>query len=135
MRVVLDTNVLVSGIFFTGPPASILAAWASRRFELIASVEVLAEYRRVGARLERRYPSVDAEPLLDLVTRESRIVDPFPVPTSACDDPDDIIFLACAIAGHAQIVVSGDRALLRASGFQGIEVMTPREFLRRFLGG
>ena len=47
MRIVLDTNVLVSGIFFTGPPASILAAWAGGRFELIASVEVLAGYRRV----------------------------------------------------------------------------------------
>jgi len=135
MRVVLDTNVLVSGIFFTGPPATILAAWASRRFELVASIEVLAEYRRVGARLGSRYPLVDAEPLLDLVTRESRIVDPIPVPTSACDDPDDIMFLACAIAGHAHIVVTGDRALLRASGFQGIEVVTPREFLRRYLGG
>ena len=135
MRVVLDTNVLVSGIFFTGPPATILAAWASRRFELVASIEVLAEYRRVGARLGSRYALVDAEPLLDLVTRESRIVDPIPVPTSACDDPDDIMFLACAIAGHAQIVVTGDRALLRASGFQGVEVVTPREFLRRYLGG
>ena len=135
MRVVLDTNVLVSGIFFTGPPATILAGWASRRFELVASIEVLAEYRRVGARLGSRYPLVDAEPLLDLVTRESRIVDPIPVPTSACDDPDDIMFLACAIAGHAHIVVTGDRALLRASGFQGIEVVTPREFLRRYLGG
>jgi predicted nucleic acid-binding protein len=78
---------------------------------------------------------VDAEPLLDLVTRESRIVDPIPVPPSACDDPDDIMFLACAIAGHAQIVVTGDRALLRASGFQGVEVVTPREFVRRYLGG
>ena len=135
MRVVLDTNVLVSGIFFTGPPATILAAWASRRFELVASIEVLAEYRRVGARLGSRYPLVDAEPLLDLVTRESRIVDPIPVPTSACDDPDDIMFLACAIAGHAQIVVTGDRALLRASGFEGVEVVTPREFVRRYLGG
>jgi putative PIN family toxin of toxin-antitoxin system len=134
MRVVLDTNVLVSGIFFTGPPASILAAWAGGRFELIASVEILAEYRRVGARLGSRYPAVDAEPLLDLVTRESRIVDPIPVPTSACDDPDDLMFLACAIAGHARSVVTGDRALLRASGFQGIEVVTPREFLRRYLG-
>ena len=135
MRVVLDTNVLVSGIFFTGPPATILAAWASRRFELVASIEVLAEYRRVGARLGSRYPLVDAEPLLDLVTRESRIVDPIPVPTSACDDPDDIMFLACAIAGHAHIVVTGDRALLRASGFEGVEVVTPREFARRYLGG
>jgi predicted nucleic acid-binding protein len=48
MRVVLDTNVLVSGIFFKGPPMRILAAWATGRFELIASIDILAEYRRVG---------------------------------------------------------------------------------------
>ena len=48
MRVVLDTNVLVSGIFFKGPPMRILEAWAARRFELIVTFEILSEYRRVG---------------------------------------------------------------------------------------
>jgi predicted nucleic acid-binding protein len=51
-----------------------------------------------------------------------------------CDDEDDVKFLACAIAGRAFCVVSGDRALLRASGSEGIEVVTPRNFLTRFLG-
>ena len=60
MRVVLDTNVLVSGIFFTGSPAQVLAAWAGGRFELLASVEILAEYRRVGTRLGSKYAAVDA---------------------------------------------------------------------------
>ena len=46
MRVVLDTNVLVSGTVFNGPPMRVLAAWAAGRFELIASIEILAEYRR-----------------------------------------------------------------------------------------
>ena len=44
------------------------------------------------------------------------------------------ISLACAIAGHATCVVSGDRALLRASGYEGVEVLTPRDFVTRFLG-
>jgi putative PIN family toxin of toxin-antitoxin system len=101
---------------------------------LIASVEILAEYRRVGARLGRQFPGTDAASYLDFVTRESRIVDPLPVPATACDDPDDVKFLACAIAGHAQAVVTGDRALLRACGFQGVEVVTAREFLLRFVG-
>ena len=134
MRVVLDTNVLVSGIFFAGSPAQILAAWAGGRFELLASVEILAEYRRVGARLGSKYASVDAQSILDLVTRECRIVDPVPVPITACEDPGDLMFLGCAIAGRARCVVTGDRALRRASGFEGIEIMTPREFLRRGLG-
>lgn len=133
MRVVLDTNVLVSGIFFKGPPMRILAAWAVKKFELIASLEILAEYRRVGVRLGHRYPHADAEALLDFVIRETRIVEPGPVPASACDDPDDLMFLACAIAGHAKAIVTGDRALLRASGFRDIAVLTPREFLRQYV--
>mgnify|MGYP001557346384 FL=1 len=64
MRVVLDTNVLISGIFFAGPPARILAAWAVGELELLASVDILAEYRRVGDRLGKKYPSVDLDPIL-----------------------------------------------------------------------
>jgi predicted nucleic acid-binding protein len=60
-------------------------------------------------------------------------VEPFPVPADACDDEEDVKFLACAISGRAACVVSGDRALLRASGHEGIEVVTPRDFLTRFL--
>ncbi len=76
MKVVLDTNVLISGIFFSGLPASILRAWSDR---------------------------------------------------------DDLKFLACALAGGAGLIVTGDRALLRASGFRGIEIVTPREFARHHL--
>ena len=133
MRIVLDTNVLISGIFFTGPPSKILAAWAAGGFDLIASVDVLAEYRRVGERLQRQFPTVNVQQVLDLVTRESRIVEAVSIPLSACSDPNDLMFLACAIAGQATCVVSGDRALLRASGFQDIDVVTPREFIRRYL--
>ena len=133
MKVVLDTNVLISGIFFSALPAKILAAWADGRFELVATIEVLAEYRRVAERLHKRFPLIDINPILDLVTRETRIVEPASVPASACDDPDDLKFLGCALAGRASFVVTGDRALLRASGFQGIEVVTPREFVRRHL--
>lgn len=134
MRIVLDTNVLMSGMFFAGPPASILASWAEGRLELLVTVEILAEYRRVGNRLSQQYPSVDVDPVLDLVIRESRIVEPVPVPEDVCDDRDDVKFLACAISGRATCVVSGDRALLRASGHEGIQVVTPRDFLTRFLG-
>jgi putative PIN family toxin of toxin-antitoxin system len=135
MKVVLDTNVLISGIFFSGPPSRILAAWAEGGFELVASVEILTEYRRVAERLQRRFSSVDINAILDLVTREARFVEPAPVPVSACDDPDDLKFLACALSGGARFIVTGDRALLRASAFRGLEVVTPREFLQRHLAG
>ena len=133
MRVVLDTNVLMSGIFWAGPPARILAAWSEGRFDLLASLAILIEYRLVGERLSEQYPSVDIDPVLDLVIRESRIVESVPLPVNACDDPDDVMFLACAIAGKAACVVSGDRTLLRASGYKGIEVVKPRDFLARIM--
>ena len=49
MKVVLDTNVLVSGIFFSGPPAGILRAWSQGKFQLVLSPEILDEYKRVSA--------------------------------------------------------------------------------------
>lgn len=70
MKVILDTNVIISGIFFSGPPSTILAAWADSRFELVASIEVLAEYRRVAERLHKDLSSIDIKAILDIVTRE-----------------------------------------------------------------
>ncbi len=134
MRIVLDTNVLMSGVFFSGPPAQILSAWADGHLDLLATVDILGEYRRVAARLSKKYPSVDGEQVIDLVIRESRIVEPAPVASDACEDEDDVKFLACAISGRAACVVSGDRALLRASGHEGVEVVKPRDFVTRFLG-
>ena len=133
MKVVLDTNVLISGIFFSGIPSRILAAWADGTFELLATVEILTEYHRVAERLHDQFPSVDIKPVLDLLTRETRIVEPAPVPLTACDDSDDLKFLACALSGRADCIVTGDRALLRASGFHRIEVLTPRQFSQRHL--
>jgi len=133
MRIVLDTNVLISGIFFAGTPARILTAWSAGRFEMVASIDILTEYRRVVARLLQRFPAVEVQPVLDLIVRECRFVDPVSVPQTACEDPDDIKFLACAVAGRASCIVSGDGALLRASGFEGIEVLTPGAFARRYL--
>ncbi len=134
MRIVLETNVLVSGVFFSGPPSQILSAWADGRFDLLATVDILGEYRRVATRLSKKYPSVDVESVIDLVIRESRIVEPAPVAADACDDKDDVKFLACAISGQATCVVTGDHALLRVSGNAGVEVVTPRDFLARCLG-
>lgn len=133
MNIVLDTNVLISGIFFSGLPARILAAWTDRRFEFLATVAILLEYRRIAERLHREFPTVEFKGVLDLITQETRIVEPVSVPVTACDDPDDLKFLSCALAGRADYIVSGDRALVRSSGFQGLVVLTPREFAGKHL--
>jgi putative PIN family toxin of toxin-antitoxin system len=58
VKIVLDTNVFISGVFFTGPPYRILEAWRDRTLELVLSPEILEEYRRVGSELSTRYPTL-----------------------------------------------------------------------------
>jgi len=69
MRFVLDTNVLMSGLFFGGKPGQIIDWWLETGHELLATEAVLAEYQDVFERLGRRYPTVHAKALLQLVTR------------------------------------------------------------------
>lgn len=133
MRVVLDTNVFVSGIFFAGPPYRILQAWRDERVQLVACPEILAEYRQVAVRLSRKYKGVDILPLIDLVTVRSQIVRTLPLPDPVCDDPKDDVFLACALAGRTQTIISGDRHLLNVSGFAGIQVLRPKTFVDTYL--
>ena len=135
MRVVLDTNVLVSGIFFGGVPGQILSAWVAGELLLVLSPAILDEYRRVGRELGIRHREVTTsfEAILSLITMNAMIVDAAPLDEPVSDDPADDMFLAAALASHASIVVSGDRDLLRVSGWQGIVVLTPRRFHDRFL--
>lgn len=66
MKVVVDTNVFISGVFFTGPPSRILKAWRDQRIEIVISPEILEEYRRVGDILMLRYPAIDIERIFEL---------------------------------------------------------------------
>ena len=133
MRVVLDTNVLVSAIFFSGPPSRILSAWLEDAFELAVSAEILAEYRGTATRVGEKFPEVDLSAVLDRIALHALLVLPVKLPDAACEDRDDVKFLECALGAQAHYVVTGDRALLRASGYQGVEVVTPRRFLEQHL--
>jgi putative PIN family toxin of toxin-antitoxin system len=74
MRIVLDTNVFVSGIFFSGPPYQILKAWRDGKVQLLVSPSILDEYRRIGTELTLQFGEVDLRPFLDLLTIQTEIV-------------------------------------------------------------
>jgi putative PIN family toxin of toxin-antitoxin system len=135
MRVVVDTNVLMSGIFFAGVPGRILDAWAGGRLELVLSPEILEEYRRVGADLALRYPERAAAlvPVLTLIAMNATLVDAPPLTAPVSADRDDDKFLAAAVAADASIVVSGDQDLRDVDEWRGIKVLTPRGFVERHL--
>lgn len=117
MRIVLDTNVFVSGVFFSGPPYQILEAWRDDLIGLAISQEILDEYQRVGEALAARFPGVQLDPILELVTLKAKAFPSRQLPAPLCDDPDDDKFFACALAGKSKIIVSGDKHLLKVSGF------------------
>jgi putative PIN family toxin of toxin-antitoxin system len=133
VRVILDTNVFVSGVFFSGPPFRILEAWRDRKLQLIASQEILEEYQRVGETLAEQFPGINLQPIIDLVTTNAEIFPNQVLPESVCEDPDDDKFLACALISRCKVIVSGDRHLLKVSGFRGIKVVKPRQFISEYL--
>jgi len=128
VKVVLDTNVFVSGVFFGGTPGRVLEAWRDGRVEVVLSREIVEEYVRVGERLANRFPGVDLNPALELLTVSATLVTSPPLPERASRDPDDDKFLACALAAGADCVVSGDRDLLDLSAYEGIVVLSARDF-------
>lgn len=133
MRIILDTNVFVSGVFFTGPPYQILKAWRHGKVKLILSPEILEEYQRVGKVLANEFPSVDLQPILDFVTIKAEIIPAESLSERVSEDPDDDKFLACAISSKSKLIISGDKHLLRVSGFKGIKVIKPRLFIDEYL--
>jgi uncharacterized protein len=134
VKIVLDTNVLVSALFFGGVPGRILSAWHAGRITLVLSAPILAEYREVGAELSLRYGGLDFEAFAALLVMNSEVVDsPEHLPEAVCSDPADDKFLSCAAASGAPVIVSGDRHLVAVTGWRGIEVLRPRPFVHRYL--
>jgi putative PIN family toxin of toxin-antitoxin system len=131
-RVVLDTNVIVSGFGWSGPPAAILDAAFDGRLMLVTSPPLLAELRRV-----LRYPKLakvitEAPRLADLVEVSSVVVVPSRVLAVVSDETDNRV-LEAAVEGDADHIVSGDDDLLDLGAFQGIPVVQPGEFASEVL--
>lgn len=133
MRVVLDTNVFISGVFFTGPPFRILQAWRDGVVQLVISPEILKEYQRVGEELAVQFPVIDLQPMIGYVTVNARMFPDTELSEPVCDDPDDDKFIACALASESNLIVSGDKHLLKVSGFRGVRILKPREFVTTYL--
>ncbi len=131
MKVVLDTRVFVSGVFFGGTPGSLLEAWRNGRAEVVLSREIIEEYVQVGEGLAACFQRVDLGPALELLAVSTTLVDPTQFPEPVSRDPDDDKFPACALAAGADCVIRGDRDLLDVPRYYGIVVMSPRDFLER----
>ncbi len=132
MIVVLDTNVLISGIFWSGSPSQVLKLWEAQKFKLATSPEIIDEYRRVGGELGRKHLGIVVDRIIDLIAFNSDIYAIELPKAPICRDPDDDKFLVCALAAKAKYIVTGDKALLELDGYLGLKIVRPGPFLKVF---
>jgi putative PIN family toxin of toxin-antitoxin system len=132
-RIVIDTNVLISAVFFKGKPDVILEAWKAGKLDRVLSEEILNEYSKVLDRLAIKFPSVDTSGILSVFTRGCIIVEPGVISNQICEDPDDDKFISAALGGASKAIISGDKHLLDVNGYSGREVLSPAEFIEKYL--
>ncbi|MBI5003199.1 putative toxin-antitoxin system toxin component, PIN family [Candidatus Woesearchaeota archaeon] len=132
MRVVLDTNVFISGIFWEGNASSaIIEAWRNRKFILISSHAILEEFVRVLRSFKIQMNEEMIQEWERMIIENAVIVEPLHKLEIVKADPSDDKFFEAAIAGNAQYIVSQDRHLLQVREYQSMQVLTPSEFLQK----
>jgi len=130
MIVVFDTNIIASATYWRGKPAHCLEAWVQGRFGLAISHPILSEYEEVVARLAARYPQRKPTDWLTAIRQAGQLCLPASLPPLAAD-PDDQIFLECAVAARADYLVAGDKGhLLVLKRVHDIPIVSASAFLR-----
>jgi putative PIN family toxin of toxin-antitoxin system len=133
VRAVIDTNVLLSGLFWHGAPHRLIEAVRAGALTLITSPALLAEFAEVLRRSKFQAilarSRTDPEQTLAELRRLAEIVDPAPLPARVSRDPDDDAVLALAAASQADLVISGDADLLTLGARAGIPIVAPAEAL------
>ena len=129
MRIVVDTNVLVSGLLSPfGPPGDIVRLLVAGAVRACYDARILDEYREVLSRPAFRIPDDRAESLLQQIVADGLLVTAPPL-TVRLPDPDDEVFLAVALAGSARCLVTGNLRHYPEATRSGLPVVSPRGFL------
>ncbi len=132
IRAVLDTNVVISALLFSGPPSQLVSAWQSSRLRPVISAPILDEYIRVLAYPKFKLTSAEIRGLIEeelLPFTETVKVVPSAVPNVR--DPDDAKFITCATTAGVRWLVSGDDDLLSLHRIKSVEVISVTGFLQR----
>lgn len=130
-RVVLDTNILISGIGWSGSPKDVIEAFLKGEFILLISESLLNELERI-LNYKKFYfiPGYLKESLIRNLLKAAEIVEIKKKLDIVKEDPEDNKVLECALFGKADYIVTGDKHLLKLCKFNNIKILTPIEFLK-----
>ena len=128
IRAVLDTNIFISALIFGGPPSQLVALGIEGKFKMLTSPVLLDE---LDEKLRTKFnaSSAQAEKTRSALESACDVISTLPHLAIIKADLDDDRVLECAVAGHADYIVSGDRHLLTLETFHGIAILTVRQFL------
>jgi len=132
MRIVLDTNVLLSGLLSpSGPPGSILRLVTAGAVRICYDARILVEYRQVLLRSAFPFTEIQVDSLLDQLQADGDLVAAAPL-VERLPDTEDESFLEVALSGNAECLVTGSLKHYPEQKRQGVRVESPREFLELF---
>ncbi len=131
LRITADTNVIISGLNFSGNPRRVLQMAEDGKVQMAVSDAILDEVARVLRREKFGWPEVEIRRALSQISRFAEHVDPKQHIDIITEDPTDNRIIECAAASGSDYLVSGDKHLLRIGQYQGARIVTPAEFLDR----
>lgn len=135
MHIVVDTNTVLSGLLWGGPPRGLIDLARARSVTLATSLILLAELAEVIGRDKFAHrvqlAGISAAELVEDYRRLAYVIEPQPLPTPTSRDPDDDHVLACALAARADLIVTRDFDLLDLKTYQDIPIVAAAEALRR----
>ena len=128
MRIVIDTNVIASAIFFGGKPRKLIELLMRHQLVAYASPEIINEYQETCDELVSRYPVKPLLLPLNQIISVCRLIETHSK-ISVCCDPEDNKFIECAVDAGCIYIVSGDKDLLSIKEYDGIQIVTVADFL------
>ncbi|MFA5861801.1 MAG: putative toxin-antitoxin system toxin component, PIN family [Candidatus Thermoplasmatota archaeon] len=131
VRVVADTNILVSAVIAAGKPRVFLQRCIAGDVTLVTSPFILGEFAEVLQRPKFKMGAEEVRRALTALAETAEIIEPRSTFRVVHDDPDDDAVLHVAHDGHADFIVSGDKHLLDLKEFEGRPILTVAEFLAR----
>ena len=131
MKILIDTNILISALFFGKFPKEFLNEVLVKNFEICINDKILDEYEATIHKKILKKKILD-EVLYEKFLQDVRFFESVS-DLKICRDPDDDKFINCAIDAKAIYIVSGDNDLLTIKNFAGIEIVTAREFYDKYL--